>query len=379
VNIVASGARRMRHIDALRGLAALLVVGLHVTQIYPQLSPQYPLPGQWLSSVAQNLDIGRVGVVLFFLISGYVIPDSIRLDRPAPLTTFAIRRFFRIYPAYWVSIPLCALATWWLWGMPFTATDFLVNLTLLQDLFGITSASGVYWTLFVEIMFYLLCIALALSRNLRDARRIAMLALSLALIHTLGMYVAWRGVSLNLWLVSLPLHFSFMLCGTLFRLHDDGMPLSIIARTLSWGLVAYLLIVFPASAVWAIGPRNNYVVASAIGLALFVAGTCAQRPRAHAMVSLGSISYSIYLFHVPVMMSLLWWLQRQPAGSAWRAQHLGTYLLANVVITVALATLVYRFVERPGIELGHRAARWWLSRAGTKATERAPGPHPSRE
>lgn len=355
--------QRLRHIDALRGIAALLVLWLHLTQTYPRLSPQQPLAGAWLGDIAQALDFGRVGVVMFFLISGYVIPGSIRLDRPAPLATFAIRRIFRIYPAYWLSIPLCAMATWWIWGTAFGTREFLVNLSLLQDLFGIASASGAYWTLLVELCFYLLCIVLALMHSLRDGYRIVILAGGLALIHTMAMFVAWLGTPLKLGLASYPLHIAFMLCGTLFRLADDGVPMPRAARRMFALLVVYLLIVFPAGAIWAIGAYNNYVVASALGLLGFVLCTRLRRPTARVAVWLGSISYSIYLLHPFVFMALLWLLLRLPEDSPLRAQHMAVYLVVNAVLTVGLAALVYRWVEKPGIKLGHRLARAWARRS----------------
>ena len=54
---------------------------------------------------------------------------------------------------------------------------------------------------------------------------------------------------------------------------------------------------------------------------------------------------------------LLWLLSRQPAGSWWRTQHLGVYLALVVVLTIAIAALVHRWVEQPCIRLGHRLAR----------------------
>lgn len=368
---VASDVARYPHVDALRGIAALLVVWLHVTQNFLRLSPHRPPAGQWLADVAQSLDVGRVGVVLFFLVSGYVIPSSIRFGAASPLRAFAIRRFFRIYPAYWLSVPFCAFATWWLWGMPFGATELLVNLTLLQDLFGVPSASGVYWTLLVELAFYVLCVALALTHSLFDTRRIAFLAVAFAVVHGLAAYALWWNVPLNRPLAFLPWHLSIMLCGTLFRHRRDDLPMTQATRWLFGLLVAYCAVIFPLAAIWALGPFNNYVVSSALGLLLFVLGTSVARVTSRVMVWLGTISYSIYLFHVPVSFPLLWWLLRQPEGSPWRTQHLGIYVLACAALTIVVAGFVHRFVEVPGIALGNR----WVRRSpapGLKGLPAAP-------
>ncbi|HKE48988.1 MAG TPA: acyltransferase family protein, partial [Rhodanobacteraceae bacterium] len=87
---------RLRYIDALRGIAALLVLWLHVANYYRTLSPETAAHVRWLNDFVSTIDIGRIGVVVFFLISGFVVPFSIRADSAAPVQGFAIRRFFRI-------------------------------------------------------------------------------------------------------------------------------------------------------------------------------------------------------------------------------------------------------------------------------------------
>ena len=138
IQVAAAGegaAGRLRYIDALRAIAALMVVWLHVTESFAAAGGP-ALGGRALAEAAWTLDLGRIGVVVFFLISGFVIPPSLDTSRPAPFAGFAVKRLLRIYPAYWVSIPLSAFAAWWLWGRPFGATELLVNATLLQDLLG---------------------------------------------------------------------------------------------------------------------------------------------------------------------------------------------------------------------------------------------------
>lgn len=359
----AASPPRLLHVDALRGIAALLVVCLHVTQFFHAQRAALPaLSGQWLAVLAQDFDFGRIGVMLFFLISGYVIPDSIRLDRPAPLATFAIRRVLRIYPAYWVSIPLGAWAMWWLWERPFGWGALLANLSLLQDLLGVPAAIGVYWTLLIELGFYLLCIVLALRHSLHDTRRLAWLAAVFAALHTLGAFGAWLGVPLKLALVFLPLYLSYMLCGALLRQVDDGAAIAPAPRRVLQALIVFYLTLFPLAAIWAIGPFNNYVVCGGIALALFLLGTRVMPLRARVLVWLGRISYSLYLFHAPLTMLVLWWVLQQPTGSAWRGGHMLAYLALCGGLAIGVAAVVERWIERPGIALGRRLAWAWQAR-----------------
>jgi peptidoglycan/LPS O-acetylase OafA/YrhL len=82
---------------------------------------------------------------------------------------------------------------------------------------------------------------------------------------------------------------------------------------------------------------------------------------------LGRISYSTYLFHVIVFMAIEWWLLRQPAGSWWRTQPFGLYAASGLVVVLAVASLVYAAVEKPGMRLGHRLAAAWERRGVRRA------------
>ena len=81
---------RLGWLDALRGFAALTVVWFH-------LSPQM-LGSERHLEILRHIDLGKYGVLLFFLVSGYVIPMS--LERHGSLRRFWIGRLCRIYPAY---------------------------------------------------------------------------------------------------------------------------------------------------------------------------------------------------------------------------------------------------------------------------------------
>jgi len=347
---------RLRYIDALRGIAALLVLWMHVANGYHALSPATAAHGRWLNDFVASIDAGRIGVVVFFLISGFVVPFSVRADSAAPVQGFAIRRFFRIFPAYWLSVPLAAFAFFWIAGSPFSAGEFLVNLTLLQDVFGVRPAEGVYWTLLVELVFYALCIALLLSRSLFSARRIAIVAASLALLHVAAMFMVWLGkpvasIAIAFW----PLNLSAMFCGALYRLQATAVR-DRVASSILQALAIFYVVALPLGAMVAAHKVPTYTIAYALGFILFIAGTRFARIETRLTDWLGRISYSIYLLH-PVVAELLYvWLLRQPVASAWRTQYLVVYLVVVTALTLGAAALAFRFVEAPAIRLGHRLA-----------------------
>jgi len=100
-------SRRLAYIDGLRGVAALMVVVQHGMETAFSHAPADSALRQVVKLVfLDDFNIGRVGVVAFFCISGFVVPFS--FAGPAPLRAFVVSRFFRLYPAYWLSI-LCAV------------------------------------------------------------------------------------------------------------------------------------------------------------------------------------------------------------------------------------------------------------------------------
>ncbi len=361
-------AARLRHIDSLRAIAALLVLYMHVSESFYRLSPQTE-SSRWLYDVAFMIDAGRIGVVAFFMISGFVIPFSARPERPAAGWDFAIKRLFRIYPAYWLSVFAGAFACFWLWERPFGVREVLVNLTLLQDLFGVPSAQGLYWTLIVELAFYAICLAFLMSGNIRNDRSIAFFATGLASIVLLSLIATGSGTALfGFNVIQWFVHLSVMATGTLFRAWYDGGLRDRVSRALLWALLAFYLAGFPLISTLVAGLPWRYTVPYASGVLLFVLGTAVVRISHPIMAWLGQISYSIYLFHAVVFYPLLWLLQQLPADAWWKTRHLGFYLGLNALLTVLVASLVYRCVERPAIDYGKRVARWVAAR-------RAPGAH----
>jgi peptidoglycan/LPS O-acetylase OafA/YrhL len=348
----------MRYIDALRGIAALLVVWLHAASFLYRTSEQTRESSGWLYSTITRFDVGHTGVVVFFLISGFVIPFSIRPGRPAPVRSFLIRRFLRIYPAYWLSVPIAAAVIFWIWGSNFTGREILINLTMLQDLFGVRSAEGVYWTLIVELVFYALCVALLLTGSLFDMRRIAVLAAALGVAFTIALVMAWsKRAVMNSPGVFWFLNLSAMFCGTLWRNRLSGeWNRDRVVDVLLWAMLLAYIVVLPLGTVVATGWQNNTMLPYAVGFLIFIVGTRLLRIETRVTDWLGAISYSIYLFHTMVILAITWWLLRQPVDSAWRTQHLGVYMAVVLCATVAVASVVYVVVERPFIRLGHRLA-----------------------
>ena len=154
---------RMDHLDGLRGLAALWVVFSHAGP--GRLEAVLPGP---LNAV---FAWGRLGVAVFFGLSGFVIAHSIRTARVDGRFAgrFLVRRAVRLTPPYYFSLlaVLAVTATSTLIeGEPFesegpiTLGRLLAHLFYLQHAFGMKDLSPMYWTLAFEMWFYLTFIGL---------------------------------------------------------------------------------------------------------------------------------------------------------------------------------------------------------------------------
>jgi peptidoglycan/LPS O-acetylase OafA/YrhL len=350
-------AVRMRYIDTLRGVAALLVVWLHASGNFALVNPN--ATRSWLSTIPATFDVGHVGVVVFFLISGFVIPFSIDARSQAPVRSFLVKRFFRLFPAYWLSVPLAAAATFWIWKTSFPARELVLNFAMLQDVFDARRAEGVYWTLPVEIVFYLIVVGLLLSRDLFVPRRVAAMSAALGLAFAIALPLYRPGIRMpsenaTFWLLNL----SIMLWGTVYRSYVDRDPaLSQRAGTIIvWGLGAFYAVALPLLALASNAYMRVTLPTYLAGFAIFIVGARWLRVETRATDWLGRISYSMYLFHLVVFLTIEWWLLKQQAGSAWRTQALGVYVAIGTAIVLVVATLVYYAIEKPGIRIGHRLA-----------------------
>src|SRR4051794_31737766 len=172
-------AARMGWLDALRGFAAITVVWFHLSPLL--------LGDRRHLAIMRQIDLGRYGVLLFFLVSGYVIPMS--LERHGSLRRFWIGRLCRIYPAYLASVALVgalALPGWATWQRSFTGqtvTAVLGHATMMTELLGLHGAIRVFWTLSYEMTFYLIVSGLYAWRLHRHT---AWWAAGLALTGLLG-------------------------------------------------------------------------------------------------------------------------------------------------------------------------------------------------
>jgi peptidoglycan/LPS O-acetylase OafA/YrhL len=164
--------KRLLELDALRGFAAFGVCLFHFGLF----------------------KFGVAGVDLFFVISGFVIYMSI--INSDSIKDFIASRFIRLFPCYWLSISIAIIAMRLLTyhAIHYKWNFVLGNLLMLQPIFKTTDLVGAYWTLYVELTFYILMSSLWYFKQLKNIELIILAGL-LFMIIVNGTHLIFQGRS----------------------------------------------------------------------------------------------------------------------------------------------------------------------------------------
>jgi peptidoglycan/LPS O-acetylase OafA/YrhL len=309
-------------VDILRLLAASAVLLYHLTALNPAFH-HTPFHYPELFPATRYF---YLGVELFFIISGFVISLSAR-GRSAP--KFLLARGRRLYPAFWVSCTIAALVT--LTQTADALRQYVANMTLFAPYLGEPPIDGVYWTLYMEIRFYLFVAAiLALGQ---ERRLMTFMAAWLAVSVINILMPIPRGLGL-LNLAYAPL----FVAGTVYA--------QIAARAVKrwhYGLLAAAVILSIIYQVRAPLPMQQSPAGVAVillgchGLMWAVANRRLVAPDWPILLWAGGLSYPIYLLHNSVGQAILSALSGE---GRWKS-----LALASTAVLV-MAWLVHGIVER---------------------------------
>jgi peptidoglycan/LPS O-acetylase OafA/YrhL len=349
---------RYANIDALRGFAATLVIVRHASDSMCTV-PAAVHTGAMLCNVSQAIDLGRVGVVAFFAISGFVIYPTLRGALWDGTQKFLIRRFFRIYPAYWLSLIVGYLILWMAMGRSLTPAQLCANASMLSSLFGAPYVLGQYWTLEVELVFYVLIVGMFVLGVIRSPTVLAGVVIACIALQT-AMVMRWVFTGVDPQWGVIGLNVATMFWGALFRQWHDtrrgwgstGVETPRLAVLLS---IATLAIAVPL-AVILIRHRHPESMPSlwghALGMCCFAMTVLFVRGVPKVLAWLGAISYSLYLLH-PVVMHVIWRMAMQPDSAVPRL-GIAPLVVTTIACSVVVAAVSYYGVERPAIATGRR-------------------------
>ena len=271
---------------------------------------------------------------LFFIISGFVI--FMTLERTKGTADFLVSRFSRLYPVFWASVVLTyvVVAVFGLPGAEVRPRDAALNLAMFHEWAGIPSVDGVYWTLAVELKFYLLMFAIFCAGLLRRAEAFVAVWLGLAI----GAWVAHPYVNPTafkvFWALLIPEYAHLFAAGIIFyRLKTRGS--SVTRHLLIAACVAAQLVVH--------GWAGLALAAPAFALFYLFMWSRLSFITLTPLVYLGTISYALYLTHENigfVVIRGLYTFTKEPV----------IILVVPIAVALGLASLLTFLVERPAMK-----------------------------
>jgi peptidoglycan/LPS O-acetylase OafA/YrhL len=328
----ATSRTRLTELDALRGIGALCVLIFHYSTRFHEIFPA-------AAHVPFSFPGGNYRVLLFFTISGFAI--FFTLDRIGTVADFVVNRFARLYPAYLTAMLLTLSVEYMAhaWSLMVGPGAILANMTMLQGFAFLPEVDGAYWTLTVEIAFYVCMVVLW---KVTGMRRLEPWLLGWLALRWL--YFVWPDMPERIVMLLVLRYVPFFIIGILCHRLWSGRR--------SWRnqapYCAVTLLTVAAT------ETPDVAIVACLLLATFAAmmrgwlRVIALRP----LTWLGGISYSFYLIHQHIGFVVM--LKASAAGlGPWMA-----FFLAFLV-ALTLGTLVNRVVERPAADM---ILNWWKRR-----------------
>lgn len=381
--------QRFEQLDSLRGLAALSVMLGHFLQVFPKFTAYtYPKGYDNIVNLLKYTPLhlfwaGGEAVIFFFILSGFVLALPFLNNKGVEYPKYLVRRVCRIYIPYIAAVAVAIAArlalahdelergSMWIksiWTGSFNWQNIAEHVAMLWN-FNSTIYDPILWSLVHEMrisivfpLIMLVVVRLHWATNL-------LLAIGCTLSAQLLDKLFNPPYMTNF---PMTLHFiAFFIGGALLAKHRvsivDWMRkqtrsfhvfvivFAVLVYTLSW--TAYGLKLFHNDMLqdWIAAAGASLFVVAALSTASFM-----RVLQSKPLVFLGKISYSLYLFHMIVLLALLHLLE----GYA----PVGVILLIAFAASFAVSVLAYEWIEKPSMQLGRR-----LTRGRTLANPNGPG------
>jgi peptidoglycan/LPS O-acetylase OafA/YrhL len=363
---------RLAYLDALRGVAVMMVVLVHVGVELLPYGQKSPAPVLLLT------EYGQMGVQLFFVVSAFslCVAHEKRASDPHRLRAFFILRFFRIAPLYYVGIVAALLL-----GMlqnadlgvrplvpaAYTAKGVLSNVLFVHG-FVISANNNVVrggWSIGTEMAFYV-CFPFLFLLSARAARQGLRSLVVMGVGFLTATLVLYYGLTDGFLIAVVNGRFLYYHLANQLPVFIAGLAAYFARRdglwrpAKSWSLAGFAVLTAAAMTLARSGLPYAFVLLPAVSGLSFVLllETFAQSPALCPgwLQRLGRISYSIYLFHSAAAYLLVRHLFAAPGWNDWPVARLALAFGATVSATALVAVASERWIERPGISLGRRLA-----------------------
>lgn len=311
---------RIANIDILRGIAALSVTLFHLTG-----------SSNLSESIRETGKYGYLGVEVFFVISGYILPYSMKKTNyyPKYFSKIFFKRIARIYPPYLVII-LITLGLMYITGIPFpSVSSMLTHLGYLNGVLGLKWISPIFWTLALEFQFY---IVIGLLYRVFIERSILLSLLTITVI-LLASFILPDSL--------LPHYFGFFSLGILLFRFQIGK----VSVLLFW-LTNLILVLF-------IYHKNGFyesIISFLTVIFILYFPDIKDSIIKKSLLWFGMISYSLYLIHWEIGRTAIAVTRHIPLISDIEIIR----LMIGIGASILFAWLFYYLIEFPSIKLSKR-------------------------
>jgi peptidoglycan/LPS O-acetylase OafA/YrhL len=357
---------RYAYLSALRGIAALWVISVHVAHM-PQPGMELPY---WFDLYVAN---GVWGVQLFFVVSTF----SLCLMQPShageqrPLLGFALRRFFRIAPLFYLFVAITLLSLFKPVrdvfntnpaGFDLNVSTFLTNVTFIFNLVPghghQTSLVLAGWTIGTEMMFYLIFpFVYARTKNLWSALAAMLISLAVAKVFSMTVML-FTADPATYQQQSIFHHLPIFMCGFVAFWALPLLKNRPNSKQIGAVLLASVPVQFYAVVEGSVPFIEPFHWLGAM-FACFVLGLalCPIRILVNkATVWIGDISYSVYLVHSLVIVALFPIYKQIQASGGGRIETFVSCFVLTLGCVLPVAALTYRVLEKPTNAWGKRLA-----------------------
>jgi peptidoglycan/LPS O-acetylase OafA/YrhL len=328
-------SNRLQELDALRGIAALMVVLFHFTM------------GRQEANLGFKL--GTTGVDLFFIISGFVIFMS--LSKVKNSKDFIINRISRLYPTYWACVSFTSLLT--ITYFSYTKSDitfsqyliqYIGNMTMFQYYLNIPNIDDTYWTMIVEMNFYILVLFVFHFNLTKYIKTIGLLLSTIItiltsffnnpVIHKLSIYIPF--------LPFMPLFFSGII---FYKIYTEKSKLFENYIILAICLICQILLFHSSGKSKAFISQVEYAVMVSLFFLLFTLFVNGKLKFIICKISLflGKISFALYLTHLMVSCGFIIPL----LTSRFYINFWVSSLFVSLPIIIGIATIITYYIEIP--------------------------------
>ena len=359
---------RLRELDALRGIAAMSIFLFHIVMI---------LPNSWREGIVWDIInfsplhffmTGDQPVILFFVISGFVLSIIFFGDEKISYFSFVIKRILRLYIPYLISITFAILLCLSfsrggirglgnlfnkLWVAPIDMKLVINHLLFLGD-YNVFSINIVIWTLIHEmrISFIIPLLVLLAKRfswkvNLAVGICFAILGTGIHLIVQEPYQPAYKSLFYVLMFTT-----GILLSknrNSLIKLfHSFSRKIKLILFIM--GLILYIYSDFllnPILIDWTATVAVSLLLITSISSS-YISHLLLWKP----FQFLGKISYSLYLYHLPILLSIIYLFYGK----------LPLLIIDGIsfIIAILISTLAWRFIEKPSMKLANIITKKYL-------------------